>query len=349
MNMTGRASSHSRSRPPSNFRVLAVLGANTGCEWVRIIMPFEYLRAHGHDVVWMWSHQVKDHIHMFSDYNIFPLIRRIPREDRDNILHLIEAEQQRGSAVIYETDDDPFSERFSDNPDGVKEIIDACDAVTVSTKPLLRRVNHPNAHVFENSLSAHLWDMYPKIPSQEIRIGISGTRTHYEDWMIVKEALFRVARKHSNVRFFTFGYTPDYFEGLPRLTELPPVPYTEYPKHLKNFDIGLAPLIRDSEGFNQYKSPIKALDYALAGAAPVVSDHSVYRQVDCARRVKDSDWFDALDRLISSPGELAKLKARSEKWVRKHRTLEVTWPNLARAYNSIWRNTCLPALTRTSA
>ena len=149
------------------------------------------------------------------------------------------------------------------------------------------------------------------------------------------DPLRRIAAKHPQVRFVTYGYTPDYLADLPRLTEVAPVHYREFPRALKMFDIGLAPLIYDQEDFNLYKSPIKALDYMVAGAAALCSDHPVYRQVEGVRRVKDDEWFDVLDFYISNPHELERLRRRGEQWARRNRLLATGWQEFARALRRI--------------
>jgi glycosyltransferase involved in cell wall biosynthesis len=341
--MTTAAKSVSRSLPahPIEPRVFTVLDGHTGCEWIRLIHPFRYLNRHGIYAKILPEHDLPYLLHGLPDYNILILSRRTPKEGKiQAMLNMIEIEQQRGVKVVYEVDDDPFSLRFHHAPDEIRAILGAVDAVIVSTQPLADRIapySKVRPFVVQNHIDGELWDSFPRreFQSQEIVIGISGSPTHYEDWKIVSDALHRLGQQYPQTRFVTYGYTPDYLADLPRLTEVQPRVYRLYPEPLKTFDIGLAPLIRDPEEFNLRKSPIKALDYMVAGAAALCSDHPVYRQIEGVRRVKDDEWFGVLQFYLSNPHELVRLQRRGERWARKNRLLSTGWREFARALRRI--------------
>jgi glycosyltransferase involved in cell wall biosynthesis len=319
-------------------KVFTIIPGDKGSDWIRIIQPFSYLRQNGIPAIAIpEGEKHKLALTGLPDYNILVIPRRVPGlMGLHGIATFIEIEQARGIKVVYEIDDDPFSQRFYKDRGAVEAVLTACDAAVASTPYLARKIApFVKTYVFRNYVDEALWSPYPRPPHDDIVIGISGSPTHYEDWLLAKDALYRVAAKHSHVRFVTFGYTPDYLRDLPRLTVLDPVPYLLYPRYLKRFDIGLAPLVIDPEGFNLCKSPIKALDYMMAGAAALASDHPVYRQIEGCRRVKDDEWFDVLDYYILNPTELDALKTRGERWTRKNRTLRTGWKELARAYSHI--------------
>ncbi len=303
--------------------------------------PARYLNRNGVSFKILPEHDVpKLRFTGLPDYNIFILSRRTPKEGHlEDMLQMIDVEQRRGVKMVYEIDDDPFSPRFYHDPDILKVIFGAVDAVIVSTAPLAKRIapfTKKYPLVVQNYIDGDLWDAFLReFHAQEIVIGISGSPTHYEDWKIASDALYRIANKHPHVRFVTYGFTPDYLQNLPRLTEIEALPYAQYPGPLKTFDIGLAPLIYDQEGFNRYKSPIKALDYMVAGAAALCSDHPVYRQVEGNKRVKDDEWFDVLDFYVSNPLELERLKRRGERWARKNKLLATGWREFATALRRI--------------
>ncbi len=320
------------------MRILSIVKGIIASDWIRIIYPFAYLRENGIQAA---AIQESDLPRLkqrgWPKYDMFVMARRVPGEAGiDAMLALIDIERARGVKIVYEIDDDPFSTRFHKNPDDIKAILSRVDAVVAATRPLANRVSgHAPTYVFQNYVNLDLWPRNPvQFPGQEITIGIQGSSTHYDDWKIVDEPLHEIARRHPNVSFVTFGYTPDYLSDLPRLKTIEPVPYFQYPQHLQ-FDIGLAPLIEDDEGFNLCKSPIKAIDYMAAGIATVASDHPVYRQVDGIRRVRDDEWFDTLEHLVTHPHEIHALKQRGHKWVKRNRTLRTGWKELAGIYRKI--------------
>lgn len=319
-------------------KVFTVLSGKTGCEWVRILHPYRYLARHGMDVKILPEREIRNLPLMgLPDYNIYVLSRRTPKANGlDHMLQMIQIEKLRGTKVIYEIDDDPFSTRFHHDPEEIKTVLRACDGAIVSTKRLGERIQpHTQPYVFRNYLDGELWEKYPRISCPgKIRIGITGSPTHYEDWILASDALHEIGEKYDQVEFIAFGYVPDYLEDLPRLEIVDAVSYKLYPSILKRFDIGLAPLSGADE-FNLYKSPIKALDYMAAGSAALVSDHPVYQQVNGCHFVKDDEWFQILDHYISNPSELRRLQARGLKWTQRNRLLSTGWKELAQCFRRI--------------
>lgn len=320
--------------------ILSVLELNTGCSWVRMIHPFKYLKKNGYQALIVPQHEVTKMLKFgIPDHNIFVASRRVPRPDKvDEMIAHINILKSRGVKVVYEIDDDPFSTRFAENYDDIKKVLPHYDAIIVSTRKLASRVeDYCRPYVFRNYVDHELWDAFPdfRVP-EKITIGISGSPTHYDDWLVVAEPLHKIAKKHQHVHFLSFGYTPDYLADLPRLERVDPVPYNRYPSHLKRMDIGLAPLNNDE--FNLYKSEVKVLDYGLAGALPIASDHPVYRQTEAGVLVKPDEWYDVLDYFVTNINELRDRQARAEKWVRKNRTLAKGWRELLNVYKHILRD-----------
>lgn len=311
---------------------------------MRVMHPYKYLIRNGVQATVYPEGRVPQMLKTgIPDHNIFVAARRVPRDGRlGEMIHHTRIIKQRGAKMVYEVDDDPFSSRFYANPDELEVLFREYDAAIVSTRRLAERLRPhiPNTYVFWNHLDHEVWDVYEDQRDPEwVTVGISGSPTHYDDWLLAADALYKIAQTHSHVRFVAFGFCPDYLEGLPRLEIIGDVPYHLYPAPLKRLDIGLAPLILDDEGFNLYKSGIKALDYGLAGALPLASDHPVYRQVrECARLVKDDEWFEALNYWVTHPSELRRARQRAERWVRRNRILKDGWRGLARIFRSILKD-----------
>jgi len=74
-----------------------------------------------------------------------------------------------------------------------------------------------------------------------------------------------------------------------------------YQRTLNRVDIGLAPLLDDA--FNKRKTPVKSLEYGMAGAA-VVASPTLYRSVVQGRGTlarTENDWHAAIEAYVTRP------------------------------------------------
>lgn len=131
-------------------------------------------------------------------------------------------------------------------------------------------------------------------------ICLTGSVSHDRDWRIVAPALRAVRARYGDaVRLRVVGHQPAYLADL--IDEA--VPWggrlADYPGKLAGAHIGLCPL--PDSGFNRCKSPIKAYEYALAGAA-VIGSPTQYGPALADGRgqvVRDgADWLPAIARFI---------------------------------------------------
>lgn len=87
-------------------------------------------------------------------------------------------------------------------------------------------------------------------------------------------------------------------------------------------DIGLAPL--QSTRFTLGKSDIKAIEYAIAGAAPIVQNNEVFRDwvhgETCLKAGSPSEFIDQTKRLMLDGGLRAELVANAQQYVRENRS-----------------------------
>ena len=144
---------------------------------------------------------------------------------------------------------------------------------------------------------------------------------HFQDgnFHLVKPALEELGRRGKKIRFRvvgTRGYEPleTYLKSdLYEFEAVPFVPYSEVPKQIQQFDIGIMPLV--DTPFNRAKCGAKAIQYMACCVPPVVSpvgENAII--VDdgvngfCARTTEE--WVSAIEKL------LADAKLRSEFGVR---------------------------------
>jgi hypothetical protein len=101
-----------------------------------------------------------------------------------------------------------------------------------------------------------------------IVIGWGGSVSHYDGWWGsgLREAAALIARKYPQVTFMICGNDPRIYEQLPvpfdQRKQQPGVEPSAWPKIVKSFDIGLAPL---HGYYDQRRSWLKGLEYGLAG------------------------------------------------------------------------------------
>lgn len=234
---------------------------------------------------------------------------------------------------VFEIDDDlwnvhPTSPAFRVFRDPVVQArlagnAHAAKAVTVSTEPLadvMRKVN-PNVFVLPNYIDAALLE-HQRPRCEKVVIGWAGSATHAVDFQDARAPLARFFAKYPQVDLHLIGeqgFARSIMDALRKGgTIMPWQPSVDDYHRTIDFDIGLAPLA--SNGFNNCKSAIKALEYAALGIPVVASDFGPYRdfvQHDVTGFLcrTDHDWYRALRMLTEdqdlreSMGVAAKMQA----------------------------------------
>ena len=335
----------------------------TACDAYRVIFPFQWMNAHGHTAHWM---PIKKAFYLTQkgemypeEYDVFVLARMIePPGKVGQFDQFVETLQKAGKTVVCEWDDDYTNRaRHVTGAGKATNILERCSGATSST-PGLRDVMqeyNPKVEVVPNCIVPKMWNAYADDEYRvhgNLTIGVVGTKTHYEDWRPVAPALYKIAEKYPEIRFFVGGFVPDYLEDLPRSDLGAKVPFVQYPGLLRQIDIGLAPLDPD-DGFNQSKSGVKALEYMASkrkvtdrldgGVATIATNCKVYRRVVnsrhnglLVRNHRDSDeWYDAIAQLIEDRRLRLKIQAEGHKWVLQNRTIDKHWRSWVQAYDAL--------------
>jgi len=136
-----------------------------------------------------------------------------------------------------------------------------------------------------------------------LTIGWAGGARYQEDLEPIAEAWHNVARRRADVKFVVQGFYSDVLlEAVPsdQLYALPWQSVAEYPRAMKNIDIGCASVAPTH--FNRCKTPIKVWEFTLAGAVSVVSP-TLYGPViapgeDALVAETAAEWEHALLRLV---------------------------------------------------
>lgn len=208
---------------------------------------------------------------------------------------LIEEMRKSGVQYVLDLDDDLLDVPEDKDPIGayasyapaLKSVIESAAIVSVSTETLQRKIAGINTStvLLPNRHSERLWrgDLPARERDGKVRALYMGSVTHGKDFAMIAPVLEAVASVDPDFRVGIIGVQK---EKLPAWAERIDVPdnkksYAFFVPWLKQlsagFDLGLAPLTDDP--FNQFKSNLKALDYAALGLPVLASDMSVFQSL----------------------------------------------------------------------
>lgn len=147
------------------------------------------------------------------------------------------------------------------------------DGLIVSTPYLANLYEewNDNIYVCPNSVDPADWTSIERHTDDVLRIGYYGSASHVRDWPLVKRAMKWAARQ-PGVELVFVGFIPPGWqaEHHPWTLDL-----AQARSHLGRIDVGICPLAPGH--FANAKSDVKALEYAMAGALPLVSRTEPYR------------------------------------------------------------------------
>jgi glycosyltransferase involved in cell wall biosynthesis len=273
---------------------------------------------------------------------------------------------KRTTCMVGEYDDDYFTASRDlryEHYDLLHSMLRELNAVTVST-PYLRKVVNKVApgvpvYILPNCVPWTEWQDQEKWEFWEDRvvIGLTGSKTHYDDWKVVQDVIPQILKDHTHAAFLLAGFSPDYMEGIE--DEFPdqvvihePVRYEDYPSLIRQADIVLCPVDPDDE-FNWSKSAIKAVEGMAAGrtlsngksggGVPIVSDTDYYRRAvggDKRGRTVDHTpeaWHSAITELLLDHDTRDRLAVRGHQWCGQNRAIENQWHHWWNCYRDIYR------------
>lgn len=320
----------------------------SGSRYWRLEHPFKYLdREEGFDIR-LGNGINEDEVRNSDVYVLQSCV------DKAGIGLLYAYQQERGLKIVVDVDD--HLEVDKDNPhfiehenakayEVIKTTVEIADMVTTTTPYLKRYLDtlNKNVVVLPNYMDMEFWDgeVLPNT-SNEIRIGYLGSMTHYEDVKHIRESLLTILEAHPEVKLILVGDLRyrDLFEGFNVDVQLG-VPFENYPSKLRGLrlDIGIAPL--QEKRFNNYKSPIKAMEYGLCGI-PVVASRTRFYQ-DFLEEGKDGylayryiDWWAPLEALITNEKRRKRMGKALRAKVEKECSLADKIHLWKDAYNSLW-------------
>lgn len=193
------------------------------------------------------------------------------------------------------------------------------DGIIVSTRPLwdlYGRIN-PNVYLCENQVEPDDWPEPVKPDDRVFRVGWAASHSHIVDVPLVRRALTKTS-EHPGVQVLVYGLADVMrFPGAVKRVGWTDT-LAEFRRSLQQLDVGICPLIENP--WSVCKSAIKAYEYALAAALPIVQDSVVYEpyQGPTIRCRTASDWQAALRWCVLNQDEARRLGREAREYVLKH-------------------------------
>jgi glycosyltransferase involved in cell wall biosynthesis len=311
-------------------RMLALVGDLSGPTLWRVLQPTAALQDRGYPAEWDFrTAPAIEHAPRAFDGFVLPRLAW-PSVAQRLVAHWFDLLHAAGKFVVFDLDDDILT--FADTARRIElgwtegrsfDQLEAaraarvwalrrCDGVTVSTEPLAEVVRSFTARpvvVVPNAIDLPWLRTVLRRALRRTRgvtIGWAGGMRSGRDLAPVAEAWRRIAERFPSVTFVVQGHPdPGLLAAVPsdRLLLLPWLPLDRYPEGLVEVDIACCAVAADR--WNANKSPIKAYEAAVAGAA-VVATPTVYGSLIADGLTgylaeTASDWTRALADLVEHP------------------------------------------------
>lgn len=199
----------------------------------------------------------------------------------------------------------------------------------ICTTPYLAaqyRKHNDNVYVCGNHIDPADWPALQKPDDGVFRIGWFASASHRNDGDLIEQAL-RWAGKQPDVEIvmINVGVT----SNKPWWTSFPfkhiawSADFAVYRTFIQEMDVGLCPVV--GTPWALYRSDLKALEYAMSGALPVVSDVPCYAELEMphVRYCKTpKDWLRAIQWACANRDQVKEQALECREWTLQNRTVE---------------------------
>jgi O-antigen biosynthesis protein len=282
-----------------------------------------------------------------------------------NVQPLIDACGDRNLPIVYEIDDNllqvpadkDLTGVYARSAPAIKTLATAAAAVIVSTEPLATQMRQFNDQVtvMPNVIAEATWlkplvpgvlpDVLSNLPRDTFKVLYMGNSSHGEDLAMIKTVFERLAREQVKVRLLVVGGESEVAENAPDWYTRISIPqgFESYELFVPWFrtvaavcDLAIAPLVANE--FNQYKSPLKFLQYSAVGLPGIYSQVTPYQEVvtqEVDGMLVDNNpdaWYKAIVQCLNQQDNLTELANAAQKKVRE----QYLMANFANAYVEIF-------------
>jgi glycosyltransferase involved in cell wall biosynthesis len=313
---------------PKLKKILYLPPHNDACAWYRCIVPGLALRKRG----WHVDFTQKADAKLLKQYDIIVF----QRANNESALKCIEFCNSLGILTVGEIDDNlwlihetnPAYEVWTrERLSGLEKCLRAVRLITTTTHALADYLKLLNSSVviLPNMLPSEYWQVkQTESLDGQIVIGWAGSSSHWPDLEMLKGVIPQILDEYSNAEFHIAGLDKAPFPEHKRIKIVEPVHGEDLALLLATFNIGLVPLI--SGKFNDCKSDLKFIEYAMVGLPVVASKVDAYKQAivngeNGFLAGNPKDWLKYLRRLLNNPDLRQKMGENARKYA-ETRTIE---------------------------
>jgi hypothetical protein len=298
----------------------------------RIRLPMMAMHERGHEIVEVGQERGKplpiDELATCDLVHIHRLL--LTDDDDDCVARLLDA----GVAVGFDDDDNTEAappelegyvaegslERAKRDFARLLVRVPDVDLVTTPSADLARRFEEAgadNVHVIDNYLPGAYSRVQPQ-GHEGLVVGWHAAAEHRldADALAIGGVMRGILEAHPDVHVVTIGI--DLNLDHERYRHEDHITVETLTERLADFDVGIVPL--PDTPFNRGRSNVKAREYAAAGVPWLASPVGPYVGLgkdEGGRLVADDEWLAALDELIRSGRERAKLAKRAKAWAKR--------------------------------
>jgi len=345
--------------------VALIDSADSALAWWRTVAPFTRLRQHHVPARWSLLSEASVRLNP-ADVVVFPRLFPLdaPGGREAMLTNTVEPIREHSAALVYDLDDDLISEAYIDHhlrtdwgdgktADDMRRqcentlwAVNQCDAVTAASESLaayLRTLTGRPVYTVPNAIDVRWYRSRLAARSlwaDRLTIGWAGGRRPEADFGAMAEAWGRVARRRPDVVFVVAG-DPSARRFAARHVPSDQVQHIEW-AHVQDMPMAMQVNIGccsvEGTPFDLCKTPIKAWEYGIAGAA-VVASPALYSQ-DVAdgftgRLAETADeWEAALMDLLDDEEQRRHLAANMATRVEQRHSLDLNLANWPRAWNA---------------
>lgn len=281
----------------------------------------------------------------------------VTKENREPFCDLIRDLHDQGTKVVYDTDDDMFSESYIEYmtdlygkqhydrvcfaAENNKWLLEQVDFVTVSTTALANTVtSHTSKPVYciPNAIDVKHFSKGLKTNNElqdKIVIGWAGGARPLHELKPMLDGWELLAKERDDVRFRIAGYHPplEGYEHFIRKSRY--IPWTSVNNYASSMQVDIGCVTVKNTPFTQCKSPNKAWEFIVAGAIVVGSGTPYYYEPVIMTGQTSDDWYQMLDHVITHRKELEVFKTHALNHVMTDHDMRSEWWKWYDAYDDM--------------